>query len=80
MKKKVEWKKAYQDKDGLTHIPIKEKGRKKFRCDECRKKVREVFIINPNELLSRKELCRSCYCNTPESLDDLLKVFEVEGL
>lgn len=72
----VQWKKAYTDKDGLIHIPIKLKGKKKFKCDECGKKVREIFTINPNEILLRRELCRGCYCNTPESLDDLLECFD----
>ncbi|GAH76115.1 unnamed protein product [marine sediment metagenome] len=75
MKKKILWKKAYTDKDGFTHIPIKNKGRKKFRCDECGEKVREIFTINPNELLIKRELCRECYCKTFESLSDLLKMF-----
>lgn len=69
----IQWKKAYIDKDGLTHIPIKEKGKKKYKCDDCGKKMRTRFIINPCELLFRRELCRKCYCNTSESLDELLK-------
>lgn len=73
MKKILQWKKAYTDKDGYTHIPIKVKGKKKFKCDECGKKVREVFTINPMELLQKRELCRACYCDTPESLDNLIR-------
>ena len=76
VKRKVQFKKAYVDKDGLTHIPIKLKGKKKFKCDDCKKKVREVFTINPTEILLRRELCRACYCKTPESLDDLLKLVD----
>lgn len=74
MKKKILWKKAYTDKAGFTHIPIKNKGRKKFRCDECGEKVKEIFTINPTEILLRRELCRGCYCKTSESLSDLLKM------
>ena len=74
-KKKIQWKKAYSDKDGFTHIPIKVKGKRKFKCDDCGKKVREIFTINPNEILIRRELCRDCYCKTPESLENLLKSF-----
>jgi len=50
VKRKIQYKKAYTDKDGLTHIPIKLKGKKKFKCDDCGKKVREVFTINPCEI------------------------------
>ena len=76
MKKIIQWKKVYTDKDGLTHIPIKTKGKKKFKCDDCGEKVREVFTINPCEILLRRELCRACYCKTPESLHDLLVNFD----
>ena len=68
----IQWKKSYIDEDGNTCIPVKTKGKKKFRCDECGEKVREVFTINPTELLSKKELCRGCYVKTPESLEILL--------
>jgi len=74
MKRKILWKKAYTDKEGMTHIPVKNKGRKKFKCDECGEKVREIFTINPNALIIKRELCRECYCKTSESLNDLLKM------
>ena len=75
MNKIIQWKKAYIDKDGLTCIPVKTKGKKKFKCDECSKKVREVFTINPMELLQKRELCRACYVKTPESLEILLEMY-----
>lgn len=76
VKKEIQWKKAYTDEKGFTHIPIKVKGKKKFKCDDCGKKVREVFTINPCEILLRRELCRACYCKTPESLEQLLALWE----
>ena len=60
------YKKSYVDKDGYTHIPIKLKGRKRFRCIGCGKKVRETIL--------ETRLCRKCYCESPESLVDLFKL------